>query len=124
MSNSDSQGDLLRALKEVLTHGEWRGGPAWVISMDVYEMALEAVEQAESDPALQRDPRSEWREIASAPTDGTRILGYWANYPLVQIVCVDSDGCWMESNGGRSSAPPDGWMPLPFPPSDPTKDSE
>lgn len=55
-----------------------------------------------------------WQPIESVKL-GTRMLGCWKGYPLVQIVCVDYDGVWLESNSQRSTAAPDRVMPLPEP---------
>lgn len=59
---------------------------------------------------------SEWRDIASAPKDGTAVLllsPKWRN---------PSVGWWLETFGGWHSFPgsygmkPTHWMPLPLPP--------
>lgn len=71
--------------------------------------------QALKGSALSR-PASGWQPIETAPKDGTRVLGGWVDYPLVQIVFCDRDETWRESQAMRSSAPPDHWMPLPAPP--------
>lgn len=80
-----------------------------------YDDAMERA--ADLDAALtEARSRLHWQDIETAPKDGTRILGYWSGYPLVQIVCMASDGAWCESNSQRMTAQPDGWMPLPEPP--------
>lgn len=61
-----------------------------------------------------------WQPIETAPRDGTRILGWSADYQLVAAIAYDADfqcwvadneECWFEGNGETSH-----WMPLPPPP--------
>ena len=65
--------------------------------------------------SLRSGPRSEWREIDSAPKDGTFFLGYCdGNCDVVRYW-----GRWEVDDWQ-----PTHWMPLPLPPSDPTRTQE
>lgn len=80
------------------------------------------------------EARAEWREIATAPKDGTRVLlGYKAGTLFIEaaVVCgsVDDDrharkpAPYWSNDYGRivglkalRTTLPDGWQPLPEPP--------
>lgn len=64
-----------------------------------------------------------WQDIATAPRDGTRILGINDRGQFVIEFDADwgSDGWWMVSDGKFDERPlrgsePTHWMPLPTPP--------
>jgi len=62
---------------------------------------------------------TEWREIATAPKDGSRVLVYRPDATSRRKIGIDSrtpdkfDGAWQHS---RPDEQPSHWMPLPAPP--------
>jgi len=66
----------------------------------------------------------DWQPIATAPKDGTAVLGYFpgrrgyvARQDVVPIHWSGwGGGVWEDVNGGKPSAEPTHWMPLPDPP--------
>lgn len=60
----------------------------------------------------------EWRDIESAPDDGTRILVCGGRYVEVEIVKADG-GFWRYYKLQHwGSSTPTRWMPIPPPPAD------
>jgi len=73
----------------------------------------------------------EWRDIKSAPRDGTEILVYWPYWRAdrATIAWFESFGGWMGdcclSEFHEVASPdrqPTHWMPLPLPPTAPQED--
>ena len=64
-----------------------------------------------------------WRYIASAPKDGTWVLGYWPVHTEEDRVCATCWDSFSETPRWRDGADfldwlqPTHWMPLPAPPS-------
>jgi hypothetical protein len=63
-------------------------------------------------------PEREWRPIESAPRDGTEIIA-WREVSENSFTCKYIEGIWKFSGGVHMHSGPDGWMPLPPPPSQP-----
>jgi hypothetical protein len=57
----------------------------------------------------------EWRDIGTAPKDGTDILVFHPE-SKEQFVCYWELGCWMFSADTGLIGSPTHWMPLPPPP--------
>lgn len=67
--------------------------------------------------ALSPEPASgEWRDISTAPDDGTEILGYWRGSKTYAIISWSIDGWWKDNADHSAVSPPTHWMPLPEPP--------
>lgn len=61
---------------------------------------------------------TEWRDIESAPKDGTWIWAGWLRQPPTMILhWNDSFAQWVDDNG-TDPLPPTHWMPLPPNPHD------
>lgn len=77
---------------------------------------LESNIESSERPVLSDDAFGIWRHVESAPTDGTRLLGYynWSYHPTVHVIAF-KDGAWRskEFTGGCC---PDYWMALPLEP--------
>jgi hypothetical protein len=62
-------------------------------------------------------PLSPWRDISSAPKDGTDFLAYWDRSKCHSIVLWSvSDNFWMEEFDRSMVSPPTHWQPLSSPP--------
>jgi len=57
---------------------------------------------------------NDWRPIASAPKDGTRVL-LWGNGPI-RFGYMDELGNWRELTHGPMKTTPTHWRPIPTPP--------
>lgn len=83
--------------------------------------AIKAWNTRTQPPALS-EPKEEWRDIESAPKDGTEIWGYWEHLPnkwqgVVKAFFDDGeDLIWLGNDWGSINATPTHWMPLPNPP--------
>lgn len=62
---------------------------------------------------------SPWRPIATAPKDGTPILGWWVDECMIVDWCVFVKR-WRSTHDGEDMFEPEPthWMPLPDPPKD------
>lgn len=61
----------------------------------------------------------EWRDISTAPKDGTDVLIFQAGYEGVYLCWYDdSDGVWFDERD--NSYAPTHWLPLPSPPKEKT----
>jgi len=56
-----------------------------------------------------------WRPIATAPKDGTPILGWWFNECMIVDWCVVLERWWGSTHDGEDMFKPEPthWMPLP-----------
>lgn len=74
-----------------------------------------------SNPARECQPgtASLWQPIASAPQDGTHILGgwreTWPKNPHAEAVYFDEGSWWYSYDGDGPARPPTHWQPLPEP---------
>lgn len=61
---------------------------------------------------------SEWKPIETAPTDGTKVLIFWAYWSAVPFVAYFRHGQWIGDEACSDGVDdPTHWMPLPDPPS-------
>lgn len=125
-----------------ITEIEWgedgkvtKRGPAWTLYLKQADEMLALLKAPQSDASLLPAQAEEWRDIASAPKDGTPILLYRAPYggERVCVICASagptSDGLWFnwrytcENDVPFPREHPTHWKPLPPPPDLKSKDT-
>ena len=81
----------------------------------ILDAAIRFIKALNPQPAL----KQEWRDISTAPKDGTEILAWHSGLALGAMVLSFWDGGWREkANCLRLKSGPHFWMPLPTPPAD------
>jgi len=83
-----------------------------MVSEEVEAEVSAALTQMVADE--RRHAGSQWRPIATAPKDGTPILGWWAGECMIVDWCIFVER-WSSSHDGEDmfSPEPTHWMPLP-----------
>ena len=122
----------LRHLYQNMVNGAVRDtASAKRIAEGLLAPAIEALERA-TPPAEQQATKETsggfhvWRDISTAPKDGSRFVATGHNYGLyseVRHTCVAQwfQGCWMEASDWNETSELKyltHWMPLPSPPDD------
>ena len=77
------------------------------------------VEAMAAEPAERAD---QWRDIESAPKDGTKVLLYWPHWSGVAVIGYNADHRWisMVKLSDEQDPGPTHWQPLPSPPAQET----
>jgi hypothetical protein len=83
-----------------------------IVSEEVEAEVSAALTQMVADE--RRHAGSPWRPIATAPKDGTAILGWWFNECMIVDWCVVVER-WSSTHDGEDMFEPEPthWMPLP-----------